>query len=376
MPSDVRDALRRGAPLPDGGPDIESIVRGGKRRRARRRAAIVAASAAVVAVATFVAPDVYSRLATDERQPPANEDDQPAPPAPKSNGDIAFVRSVPIPGEPAADYNTTLYVTAPNGGDLDPLLEGVFFRGTPAWSPDGTRFAAEIGLDLRIVDVTTGENRSLNWCEDCSDPTWSPDGTRLIFSGRRESRDGLWSVQEDGSDLELLRAGDFEMQTPHWSPQGRTVAIVSSARGVDAPYDQILLLNVAGDDDPAAIEPILPGYREGFGIIVGLGWSPDGRSLVFAAHADGDVGGIYVADIESGEQRQVVACPGNCSDFYPTFSPDGEQIAFTRVSGIEFGSDGFIGDVMVMDAAGGEPRRLTGRQGLDCCPAWQPHPND
>ena len=70
-----------------------------------------------------------------------------------------------------------------------------------------------------------------------------------------------------------------------------------------------------------------------------------GDTVVFVSEDD-----LWAVASEGGVARRLTASPGRIS--LPAFSPDGKLIAFT-------GSDDGPTEVYVMDAAGGEPRRLS-----------------
>ena len=76
---------------------------------------------------------------------------------------------------------------------------------------------------------------------------------------------------------------------------------------------------------------------------------------------EGDEAGIYtVREFGAGLTRLTAA-----SDYRPSWSPDGSQIAFQR-----FGSGGAHSDIYVMGADGSNVQRLTRRGGFQ--PAWSP----
>jgi Tol biopolymer transport system component len=93
-------------------------------------------------------------------------------------------------------------------------------------------------------------------------------------------------------------------------------------------------------------------------------WSPDGTQVAFASDADGD-SDIFVVDTESGEERKVIAAPGD--QMGPDWSPDGEMLAFSSTESGE--SEIWVG------AAEGqrEPTRLTFDDAHAIVPDWSPN---
>lgn len=116
-----------------------------------------------------------------------------------------------------------------------------------------------------------------------------------------------------------------------------------------------------GEVEQIAAEP-LPGHT----YCGSPSWSPDGRRILFdATPADLNWSRthIVVCDLDkSGKARFTDLGSGNC----PTWSPDGKQIAFLlnagAMPGVETG-------IWIMNADGGERRRLRGSYGI---PKWSP----
>lgn len=100
-------------------------------------------------------------------------------------------------------------------------------------------------------------------------------------------------------------------------------------------------------------------------------WSPDGTQIVFISDRDGGSGDIYTQTVACGglfaacaaQTVRITNNPGG--DYYPTWSPDGQHIAFV--------SDQFgYGEIFVADLVGGVPLRLTENDAHDVNPAWSP----
>jgi Tol biopolymer transport system component len=81
-------------------------------------------------------------------------------------------------------------------------------------------------------------------------------------------------------------------------------------------------------------------------------WSPDGEKIAFASERDG--GGIYVMNADDGSDVTRLTTEG----VDPSWSPDGEKIAFFNLRAI-----------YVMNADGSDVTRLT-TEGVD--PSWSP----
>jgi serine/threonine protein kinase len=108
-------------------------------------------------------------------------------------------------------------------------------------------------------------------------------------------------------------------------------------------------------------------------------WSPDGAVFAYSSSRNGNFE-IYVRRVEGGQDVNITNDAGD--DVQPAFSPDGTSIAFvsTRSSrtrlikagytaGPTFGFRTFGGDVWVIPALGGRPRRVAENGNF---PAWRP----
>jgi Tol biopolymer transport system component len=96
-----------------------------------------------------------------------------------------------------------------------------------------------------------------------------------------------------------------------------------------------------------------------------LDWSPDGRFIAFTAkEPDKEIYSLYLLTVDTLETRKLSEPPAENQDWGPAFSPNGKQLAFVRNS-----ND--LGDIFIMPASGGVPRRLTfDHASIPSPPAW------
>lgn len=128
-------------------------------------------------------------------------------------------------------------------------------------------------------------------------------------------------------------------------------------------------------------------------------WSPDGRHIAFVSDRSAPAGdpkarkpkNLFVVASTGGEPRQVTRFADDCGDL--VWSPDGARLAFTVKEPKPAGAaddgifvwrklryktdEGYLSDgrrkhVWVVDATGGEPRRVTDGEWDDAQPAWSP----
>ncbi len=158
-------------------------------------------------------------------------------------------------------------------------------------------------------------------------PSLSPDGRYVAFISERDLFTfNLYVADAETGEVvaELDRAGTtghfnalrFLSSAGTWSPDGRRLAFVSSAKG----DNQITIWNVQTQEIERSIQV------EGVTSMKNPAWSPDGSRLAFSG-TDGGVSDLYVLDLETDAVRQLTN--DRYADLQPTWAPDGETIAFT-----------------------------------------------
>ena len=151
-----------------------------------------------------------------------------------------------------------------------------------------------------------------------SHATCSPDGQWVLFRSFRGGKATFWKIALAGGDPQQL----FD-KTSSWaaiSPDGKLVAI----RFVDdkTNSNRIAVLPFEGGDPIATLEVSL-NYRD-----VGLGWTPDSRSIVYADARD-NADNIWSVPVAGGSAKQLTKFI-NGLIFAFQVSSDGRQIAISR----------------------------------------------
>ncbi|MEM9553366.1 MAG: peptidoglycan DD-metalloendopeptidase family protein [Acidobacteriota bacterium] len=124
---------------------------------------------------------------------------------------------------------------------------------TPALSPDGLELAyvqtprgwafdAHVhSMEIRIRDLSTGEERSVLSGTDAHDLVWSPDGSTLLFQASSEGLTSWWRVDAAGGPaVQITNRGLWTAKSPffvknpsrntdvRWSPDGRRLTYGAS----------------------------------------------------------------------------------------------------------------------------------------------------
>jgi dipeptidyl aminopeptidase/acylaminoacyl peptidase len=267
-------------------------------------------------------------------------------------------------------------------------------------SPDGERVAYQLSwadaesrqtrsrivvrrlLDQEPVDTATGPRRDHS-------AEWSPDGRSIAYVSRSEAADQVFVLDAAGAGgARQLSSRPEGAASPSWSPDGSHIAFIGVALEdheavVDDPRlpdskDQVRRTPVArvarrldykhdgqgfgdGRYHHLFVAPAAGGeatqLTSGAWDVQGFDWSPDSRRLVVAGNAapDSDLQrevNLYSVDLAGN--RATIA--GGLYLESPTWSPQGDLIAFVAPNGHEAG---LVERLWVVASEGGVPRCLT-----------------
>jgi Tol biopolymer transport system component len=142
---------------------------------------------------------------------------------------------------------------------------------------------------LWIIDVATGTSTQITSGDDWndSDPQWSPDGRKIAFVSDRTGKafdmghdTDVWVIASTGGTLTKISDHTGADNSPRWSPDGQTLAFLSSVP--EKSHAKIWLADVrpALSSSKAAAASRLAADSVDL-IPSGLRWSADGRGLYF-----------------------------------------------------------------------------------------------
>ena len=182
---------------------------------------------------------------------------------------------------------------------------GVFI--SPVFSPDGADVVyghgEDDGVDLFIASAAGGGGRrlSVGRGSDNVSPTFSPDGRRIAFMSGRAGHPEIYSMDADGTNVDLLTPLEFgenaHRAAPDWSPDGRSVAFHAQIGGTF----QLMTISLR---DRGLKQLTSDGRNED------ASWAPDGRHLTFTSNRSG-VKQLWVLDVETGRSRQLTRGAGD-----------------------------------------------------------------
>ncbi len=193
---------------------------------------------------------------------------------------------------------------------INPEFESLeFIRSAGAWSPSGNSFVfGTVGKGqpmLTFYDpVRSSVSRQVPVPEvdEIFSPCFSPDGNRIAFSGFSSGQTDLYIYDLIAGQLRRVTDDFFADLQPAWSPDGRTIAVVTDRFSTD------LSLLSYGDYELALVDPESGKFDrlEAFtgGKNINPQWSPDSKSLFFLSDQSGKTD-VFRIDLDTKKVAQV-----------------------------------------------------------------------
>jgi Tol biopolymer transport system component len=218
------------------------------------------------------------------------------------------------------------------------ILGAVLIIGVALWFRWQRPVAQPPRPSLQIIPLTAYVGEEIL-------PMFSPDGKQVAFAWNGEKTDNfdIYVKLVDTGTPHRLTTNPADDSFPAWSPDGSRIAFRRHTQQSDEVY---LTPSLSGPERKVAdIFPRLLGFSVGGD---GLAYSPDGK---FLAVPDKDSAGepfsIVLISTETGEKHKLSFPPaGSIGDNTPVFSPDGRQVAFSRMISPD------VEDIYIMPAEG------------------------
>ena len=177
--------------------------------------------------------------------------------------------------------------------------------------------------------------------------------TRVLFV-----LDGkVYQIDQDGVEKKLVSASDRQAMSPAWAPDGRRFAYMEFWQG----HGQLFLQDMTTGKRAAVA-------TTGQALDFTPAFSPDGKTLAFS-RATEEGTDVYTVNIKDNCCLQRLTVGRFSDNLSPTYSPDGQRIAFvsTRAG---------LPQIYVMAADGTDPQLFApfdyGVTGSSNAPEWSP----
>jgi TolB protein len=210
---------------------------------------------------------------------------------------------------------------SPDGTGRTRLTDNDMGDFYPSVSPNGRQivYAHQInGSNYEIFSMRTDGSEATQLTRNGAGnfaPEYSPDGTAIAYTSTQGGNgQQIYVMQADGSNSRALTQ-QGENVDPTWSPDGRYIAYSSTQSG----SRQIWVMNANGSN---------PRQITGMADVGGRSsWAFDGKTLAFYAGKRANLSRrVYLVDVNGGDPRLL---PFDSECLGPSFSPDGQWIAFT-----------------------------------------------
>ena len=397
MTADLQDLFdQAGRNPPTRALDADAVLHRARRSRNRRRTIGAVAATVAVTLALVVGLASQRRLSAD-----------PDPVAP-----LPTVQVVGSLGRLAYGIDGDIYVADADGSNPLRIADGTpsnhgncggYWGEGPIWSPDGRYLAyrgdggeAGSGCGHRTVNISdSAGHRIASFPGEGWDIAWSPDSTRVavwvdFYGDAKLEIYGLDGVRQALLTMppDWHAPGDVD---PVWSPDGASLLVPGGAEipvdgstprqhSVDDPRSQLMAtyspngaeiayisrdgLGVAAADGSQA-RVLIPGALDkDFPLTpYGLAWSPTGDRIAFVQTTGeqtedrGPATELAVLDVASGSVVPLADMGGAYGLKYLKFSPEGDQILFTRTDATGASS------LWSVHADGSDPHRLVAGTG-------------
>jgi dipeptidyl aminopeptidase/acylaminoacyl peptidase len=244
-------------------------------------------------------------------------------------------------------------------------------------SPDGNNIAFVLShpvegdkykRNIWILNTAKKELRPFTTSEKSdSRPRWSPDGKTLAFLSSRQEKMQIYLIPFDGGEARALTEGKTDVDSFEWSPDGRHIAFLSPRPDTQEEEKMKKEKNDARVIDQDVRNPRLSiidietrkirKLTEEKWRISNFLWMPDGKQIIISAtdHPQPELftDKIYSLEVQNGEMKKIIQPEGPFGSI--KVSPEGTTLSFTGS-----GADGPTShDLFLVSLSGGKPRNIT-----------------
>ncbi|AKK20354.1 Tol-Pal system protein TolB [Candidatus Liberibacter africanus] len=192
------------------------------------------------------------------------------------------------------------------------------FRGmvlSPSFFPKGNRMIVSVqkegAIDIYSVDLySNAAKRLTNTLFVNISASASPDSAQIVFESDMSGTQQIYVMQSDGSNQQRIsQDGEASYFDPSWSPRGDLIAFTKFHQGKFA----IGVMKKDGSQERILVEDSNLQYPT---------WSPSGRSLMFSRKKNDDIGAkLYSIDL-NGRNEILINTPKYALDPHWVASAD------------------------------------------------------
>jgi TolB protein len=228
-------------------------------------------------------------------------------------------------------------------------------------------------IALYIADASGANERMVTPHKESEySPSLSADGHWVVFTSEQAGQSDIYRAHPDGSGLEQLTSDPAFDDQAALSPNGATLAFVSTR---ESGFANIWLLDLAARKYVNLTKSTAGNFRPA--------WSPDGQWIAFSSDRDAAPGsfpgqwellqstGIYIIHADGTGLHRLTKAGGFAGS--PAWSPDGAQVMFyetDEVGAYLAESSGSRTEIVSIDVKTGERKQWTASSETKLSPQW------
>jgi len=227
----------------------------------------------------------------------------------------------------------------------------------PSMAPDGksvvyAQFGGENVYDIYEITLTGKVTQLTDGLGILTAPEISPEGNQIAFThGFPDGSHEIWVMNRDGSNPHRVHKSGWD---PTWSPRGDEILFASDMDG----SVQMYILNLeTGKTRQVNEMSLLRGRTD---------WSVQDEIVTYSGKAWHRE--LFLMQADGTHVHQITPEGGNSQG--PSFSPDGNWVAFTAY--FDHYNDIHGCEIYIMRTDGSDLRRLTDNEYCDWQPRWGP----
>jgi DNA-binding winged helix-turn-helix (wHTH) protein/WD40 repeat protein len=267
------------------------------------------------------------------------------------------------PGAASVIYGSKkdVYSTNRDGSSSRKLLTAGHAAFAFQYSPDARVFRFSIFNlqvdDMSIMESAADGSKFRKMFHGCCG-RWTSDGRYYVFQNRHNGKLDLWALPEEKrfrwwkaeNEPIQLTAGPMDFQYPEPGKDNRQIFAIGTVRRAEL---------VRYDQHSGQFLPYLSGISA-----EGLASSRDGQWVAYTSFPEGT---LWRSKVDGTERRQLTFPPLRV--FWPRWSPDGQQIAFSA------DLPGVARNVYLISSEGGTPKRVLASEQSQANASWSPDGN-